>query len=150
MRIVGKTPHSFFVPMAASSGFRQQPQSLDLFPRWQCATRTTTLLSNDVLVIYTDGVTEANDADGNEFGEARLRKSVRENPQHPPAALLTAIQDAVQKLAVGEQFDDLTLLWRVRSSIAANLFALGERAVDNAEPLGVPRPVQASQPGPAE
>lgn len=83
---------------------------IGLFPDWQCATRTTTLLSNDVLVIYTDGVTEANDADGNEFGEARLREIVARNSQDPPAALLAAIQDAVQKFAVGEQFDDLTLV----------------------------------------
>ena len=83
---------------------------IGLFPDWQCATRTTTLLSNEVLVIYTDGVTEANDADGNEFGEARLRETVARNSQDPPPALLAAIQDAVQKFAVGEQFDDLTLV----------------------------------------
>jgi sigma-B regulation protein RsbU (phosphoserine phosphatase) len=83
---------------------------IGLFPDWQCATQTITLIANDVLVIYTDGVTEANDADGNEFGEARLRETVCRNLHRPPTALLTTIQDAVQKFSAGEQFDDLTLV----------------------------------------
>lgn len=65
---------------------------IGLIPDWKCTTQTITLIANDVLVIYTDGVTEANDADGNEFGEARLRETVRRDFQRPPAALLTAIQ----------------------------------------------------------
>jgi sigma-B regulation protein RsbU (phosphoserine phosphatase) len=83
---------------------------IGLFPNWQCVTQTVTLLADDLLVIYTDGVTEANDEDGNEFGEALLRETVCRNLQRPPAALLTAIQDAVQKFSAGEQFDDLTLV----------------------------------------
>ncbi len=83
---------------------------IGLFPEWQSATQTITLLANDVLVIYTDGVTEANDAEGNEFGETRLRETVCRNLQRPPAVLLAAIQEAVQKFSVAEQFDDLTLV----------------------------------------
>jgi len=83
---------------------------IGLFPEWECATRTITLYPNDVLVMYTDGVTEANDAAGNEFGESRLRETIRENLDLSPADLLTAIQEAVQKFNVGEQFDDLTLV----------------------------------------
>ncbi|HYA64250.1 MAG TPA: SpoIIE family protein phosphatase [Candidatus Sulfotelmatobacter sp.] len=79
-------------------------------PHWECATQNITLQPNDVLVIYTDGVTEANDADGNEFGEARLTEIVRANLCVTPAELLTAIQQAVQKFSAGEQFDDLTLV----------------------------------------
>jgi phosphoserine phosphatase RsbU/P len=83
---------------------------IGLFPDWQCTTQTITLIPDDVLVIYTDGVTEANDTDGNEFGEARLCETVCRNYQRPPAALLSAIQSAVQKFSAGEQFDDLTLV----------------------------------------
>jgi len=83
---------------------------IGLFQDWQCATRTITLHPNDVLVIYTDGVTEANDASGNEFGESRLRETVRDGLNLSPADLLTAIQGAVQEFNAGEQFDDLTLV----------------------------------------
>ena len=77
---------------------------------WECGTEIVRLEPNDVLVIYTDGVTEANDASGNEFGEERLQEVVRENRGATPGDLLAAIQQAVQKFSSGEQFDDLTLV----------------------------------------
>jgi sigma-B regulation protein RsbU (phosphoserine phosphatase) len=83
---------------------------IGLFSDWVCTTKTIVLRPNDVLVIYTDGVTEANDVEGNEFGERRLRETVRGKFQGAPAELLTVIQDAVQKFSAGEQFDDLTLV----------------------------------------
>jgi sigma-B regulation protein RsbU (phosphoserine phosphatase) len=83
---------------------------IGLFLDWECVTQSITLRPNDVLVIYTDGVTEANDANGAEFGESRLCEVVRANCSLPPAELLTAIQAAVQKFSPGEQFDDLTLV----------------------------------------
>jgi len=83
---------------------------IGLFPDWKCVTQRITLVPGDALVIYTDGVTEANDAAGNEFGEARLCDTVRKNLHLPPAALLTAIRQAVQDFSVGEQYDDLTLV----------------------------------------
>jgi len=55
-------------------------------------------------------VTEANDAGGHEFGEEGLERVVRENISGSPSELLAAIQSAVQRFSVGEQFDDLTLV----------------------------------------
>jgi sigma-B regulation protein RsbU (phosphoserine phosphatase) len=83
---------------------------IGLFPDWKYATQTVSLKLNDVLVIYTDGVTEANDEHGNEFAEERLSETVRKNIQRSPAEILASIQDAVQKFSAGEQFDDLTLV----------------------------------------
>ncbi len=83
---------------------------IGLFPRWECRTEIVTLQPGDVLVIYTDGVTEANDENGNEFGEDRLKKVVREHLTATPNVLLKAIEGAVQEFSAGEQFDDLTLV----------------------------------------
>jgi sigma-B regulation protein RsbU (phosphoserine phosphatase) len=83
---------------------------IGLFPEWACATRRITLQPKDVLVIYTDGVTEANDAEGKEFGMGRLRETVKVNVCRPPSELLSAIQDAVRQFSPDEQFDDLTLV----------------------------------------
>lgn len=83
---------------------------IGLFPKWQCEIETTVLQPDDLLVVYTDGVTEANDSDGNEFGEARLRETVCDNVSLAPGELITAIQKAVQKFSASEQFDDLTLV----------------------------------------
>ena len=79
-------------------------------PGWECGTEIITLQPGDVLIIYTDGVTEANDAGGHEFGEEGLERVVRENISGSPSELLAAIQSAVQRFSVGEQFDDLTLV----------------------------------------
>ena len=84
---------------------------IGISPQFECATQTVTLHADDTLVIYTDGVTEANDLQGNEFGEERLEKVVRENVKATPEQLLKAIQDAVRNFSAGgEQFDDLTLV----------------------------------------
>ena len=83
---------------------------IGLSPQWDCATEIVKLQPDDLLIIYTDGVTEANDAKADEFGEDRLEEVVRRNRWAPPAQLLAEIQHAVQEFSVGEQFDDLTLI----------------------------------------
>jgi serine phosphatase RsbU (regulator of sigma subunit) len=83
---------------------------IGLFPEWECVTRRITLAPGDLLVIYTDGVTEATDAAGEEFSEARLVETVRASLTLPPARLVTTIQNAVQEYSSGEQSDDLTLV----------------------------------------
>ena len=83
---------------------------IGLFPHWRCETRFVTLQPGDLLVIFTDGVTEANDADGNEFGEERLIQTIRAHCQCSPEQLLQVIQQAVKKFSPGEQSDDLTLV----------------------------------------
>jgi len=83
---------------------------IGLFPKWRCETQFVNLQPGDLLVIFTDGVTEANDAAGEEFGEARLIETVRAHRDMAPGALIEAIQDAVKKFSAGEQSDDLTLV----------------------------------------
>jgi sigma-B regulation protein RsbU (phosphoserine phosphatase) len=83
---------------------------IGLFPDWKCTTQTIAFEPNDVLVIYTDGVTEANNEQGNEFAESRLCETVRKNIQRSPFEILASIQEAVQVFSGGEQFDDLTLV----------------------------------------
>ncbi len=77
---------------------------------WECLTQKLSLSPGDLLVIYTDGVTEANDPDGNEFGEARLIDLVRANLSLSPAQLITQIQTSVMSFSADNQFDDLTLV----------------------------------------
>ena len=45
---------------------------MGLFDRWECRLAQVQLAPGDILVIYTDGVTEAVNADGEEFGENHL------------------------------------------------------------------------------
>jgi serine phosphatase RsbU (regulator of sigma subunit) len=83
---------------------------LGLFSDWECATSEVTLHPGDLLVIYTDGVTEAQDAAGEEFGEVRLIEAIQSFPHLTSSELLTKVQTAVQHASPGIQADDLTLV----------------------------------------
>ncbi|HUV31889.1 MAG TPA: SpoIIE family protein phosphatase [Acidobacteriota bacterium] len=65
----------------------------------------------DTCVLYTDGVTEVFDGDGNEFGLERLVDVIRSNSAGSAADIKAAILEAVRRFASPEHvFDDLTLL----------------------------------------
>ena len=81
-----------------------------LFPDWECPICEISLASGDLLVVYTDGVTEAANSDGEEFGEERLIKVVQAHQLASAEALLKIISAEVQHFSYGEQTDDLTLV----------------------------------------
>ena len=79
--------------------------------------------SGDVLCLYTDGVTEAEGAEGEHFGEERLAAVLRAGRHLQPAALQEAIVGAVRAWQ-GEQepTDDITLvLLRLQQARAPEL-----------------------------
>lgn len=67
----------------------------------------------DVLVLYTDGVTEAMTAAGQQFGQERLEAVVAGNAYADASGILDAVVDAVDAFVgdtSGAQADDFTLL----------------------------------------
>jgi len=83
---------------------------LGLFERWECEIAEIALTPGDTLVLYTDGITEARSADGEEFGESRLLDTLQNYCHLPVGPLLQAVVRAVQQFAGGEQQDDITLV----------------------------------------
>ena len=72
---------------------------------------TVTLEPGDTLFIYTDGVTEAMNASGEEYGEGRLQKAISSKLGKELSVLNSHVYDSVKKFAEGTpQFDDLTYL----------------------------------------
>ncbi len=72
---------------------------------------TVTLEHGDTICLYTDGVTEAMNPAGEEFGEDRLDAIVRDSRTVPLDALRRSIVDAVTGWSVtGVQTDDITLV----------------------------------------
>jgi sigma-B regulation protein RsbU (phosphoserine phosphatase) len=69
------------------------------------------LQSGDLLVAFTDGVTEALNPAGDEFGEERLKDLLR-SVRGAPADDVTAHLAAAMKAWIGgaEQHDDLTFV----------------------------------------
>ncbi len=65
----------------------------------------------DILVLYTDGVTEAMNKIGEEFGMERLKEVIRLNKHLNANQIKDKVIEAVNQFAVGmPQFDDITLL----------------------------------------
>jgi len=83
---------------------------LGLFRQWDCAVGECRLEPDDLLALYTDGVTEAFDDQGEEFGEHRLVEALRRHRDRAPEALLSCLVDEVRAFSPHEQHDDLTLI----------------------------------------
>lgn len=73
--------------------------------------RAITLKPNDVLVYYTDGLTEAENEQGDFFGEDRLEQIVMDAAGLPAQEVMDRINQAVEEF-VGDAppFDDLTMV----------------------------------------
>ena len=73
--------------------------------------RQITIEPGDILVLYTDGVTEPINEKGEEFGEERLVQVIASNSDKPCSVIVEGIHAAVSNF-VGDQppFDDYTLV----------------------------------------
>lgn len=69
------------------------------------------LAPGDVLLLYTDGVTEAVDSRGALFGDARLQSFVSDHADRPAGEIVSGLVGAVNGYAAGApQEDDITVL----------------------------------------
>lgn len=83
---------------------------LGMFARAEFQTGEVMLQSGDVLVLYSDGITEATSSGGEEFGEMRLQTEIEKNAGKPLSEIQAAILEAVRSWAGDEPDDDMTLL----------------------------------------
>lgn len=82
-----------------------------LFPTLRTAhSAEAQLHAGDLLVMYTDGVTEAINKAGEEFGEERLIDVLRRCQGDAPASVIGSVIREVKAFSVAEQEDDITLL----------------------------------------
>jgi sigma-B regulation protein RsbU (phosphoserine phosphatase) len=86
---------------------------LGLFEEWDCNVVGCELAAGDVLVIYTDGISEAGESDDGEteeFGEERLLVAIRKHQRESAEEILDGILSAVQQFSPNQQSDDMTLI----------------------------------------
>ena len=81
-----------------------------LFEKWDCAMEERELAPGDAVLLYTDGVTEALNGEGEEFGEERLLEAARQHRGLPLPELLAAVADQARRFSPHEQSDDVTLI----------------------------------------
>jgi phosphoserine phosphatase RsbU/P len=83
---------------------------LGVFPDHHYLEAEIDLQSGDCLVLFTDGVTEAPNASGKEFGEERLQELLTIGQKLRAAELRDRIMAAVNEFSDGEVCDDATLM----------------------------------------
>ena len=89
-----------------------EPEDLDALPeKYQFHDHVVQLQPGDALFQYTDGVTEATNANDELFGDGRLLEAINSAPSAEPRRLLPYIRGKIDEFAKGvEQFDDITML----------------------------------------
>jgi phosphoserine phosphatase RsbU/P len=84
---------------------------LGLFPLVEYERVETTLARGELMLLYTDGITEAANPRGEEFGIDRLQNVVARYTREPLVAVAVAIETAVEVFADGTPFgDDRTMV----------------------------------------
>lgn len=82
-----------------------------VFPAFEITSESMTLAPDDMLVLYTDGVTEAFNPQREIFGDERLLKCLGGKPKQNAAQTVTGLLDAVRSYSAGSpQSDDITLI----------------------------------------
>ena len=84
--------------LAGMEGMRYRENEMELNP-------------GDRLFLYTDGVTEATDANKELYGDDRLQAALDRQGNVPVRQLLTGIKESIDAfVGDAEQFDDITML----------------------------------------
>jgi sigma-B regulation protein RsbU (phosphoserine phosphatase) len=84
---------------------------LGVLPDCQCAFRERPFNAGDRLVLFTDGVTEAENRRGDMYGDTRLERAVSRHGAESPDHIVRGLYRSVRRFAGGrEQSDDITIL----------------------------------------
>ncbi|RKZ13349.1 hypothetical protein DRQ32_01750, partial [bacterium] len=83
---------------------------LGAFPGIQYTEAQTKLEPGEILVLYTDGVTETEDASGDQFGESGLEQLIHDCHDCTAEIIVDRIREAVDRHGEGSAGDDMTLI----------------------------------------
>jgi len=84
---------------------------LGILPAAPYGEQRTRLEHGDMLVLYSDGVTEANNVNNDEYGEDRFIDVLKEHRNRPASDIVDAVTKSLAEFAAGApQADDITLV----------------------------------------
>lgn len=85
--------------------------AIGLVEEFECPAATTTLEPGDTLLLYTDGITEATNTNGEMLGEDQLAELVRPDRHASAQAVVQAVRDGLETFTQGQtQADDTTMV----------------------------------------
>jgi len=133
----GKTKEVYFLKPKGFPVGIDLPE-VDMFQK-NLALQKISLEKDDMLVAYTDGITEAMDPDKQQFGENRLIQVVKENAHLTPAEFVEKLNEAINAFTRGaEQSDDITLV-AIKEKMKAEtaVFKFRKKLIDLVEKKGL-------------
>lgn len=80
------------------------------FRHWDCTEGEAHLRAGDTLLVYSDGVTEAESPSGEDYGEERLIRCLRGSNGLSASALVDCIVESVSGFSHGSRYDDVTVV----------------------------------------
>ena len=83
---------------------------LAIEPDWVYSVVETMLEPGDVVILYTDGVTDAMNKENERFGDAKIRKLLAGATAGPTEAGEMIVGHVHHHASSGNQFDDITLV----------------------------------------
>jgi|SRR5208337_508679 len=83
---------------------------LGIFPSMDFDVGQLVLQPGDMIVLYSDGITEAGLGSGKEFGDARLEAAVKQHLEQPLDEIREHVLKAIRDWSGAEVEDDMTLL----------------------------------------
>jgi len=108
----GHNPPIWFEAKSHTTHFmKEHGIAIGVVPEVLVKDANVTLSPGDVMLLYTDGVTEAFNVEGEEFGEKRLEQVIRDCADHTAEEISQAIVSALRSF-VGDEppFDDVTMV----------------------------------------
>jgi phosphoserine phosphatase RsbU/P len=104
--------HNLPILLGSCQGKRldQGGAPLGIFPAEEFQVGELQMIPGDLLVLYSDGITEALNAEGEEYGEARLEDLLSRNVNRPLQEIQRQILSEIEKWAGNEPEDDMTLM----------------------------------------
>ncbi len=110
----------------------------DMFSK-NMALQKVSLEKNDMMIIYTDGITEAMNPEKEQFGEARLVQVIKENSHLTPAEFVEKLNESIAQFTRGaEQNDDITVV-AIKEKMQAEqvVFKFRKKLIDLVEKKGL-------------
>jgi len=106
----GHNPPIFSVSAGVPRDLDRGGGVLGVFKHWHYEEEELRLGSGDRILMYTDGITESRNAQGEEFGAARLTRIVQQFQDKDAAALVEDVVGRATEFSSGNFDDDLTVV----------------------------------------
>jgi serine phosphatase RsbU (regulator of sigma subunit) len=114
----GHNPPLFCTAAGEVCVCQSKGMALGVLPKVTLEAHALTLEPGDVLLLYTDGLTDALNVEGHEFGLERLRAALAANRHHDAKGIADALMRSVSDFAGDEPpFDDETIVVIKRDSV---------------------------------